>query len=248
MLPHIPEVMTGNWPVRGPAIQTYNSEGVQFSYDSRWKVTEEPENTNTFGQVTTRSIGIERLDNPSVIYIVFLPFHPGRANPSLEDYGKWLAYESLAITDAPMERITGNVGGVAQPGLRFHIMKQRKDGSMFSATGDFFMLQNSRGQVIVDTLVPDNIFGGFTTRSMLRSLNIEGMSGVNVNTNGAPAGLYVKMIVYNSKNTSALIGNKTVKVGDVINGFKIVAIEKDSVIVQSPAGVKKLLRMGDDLK
>ena len=69
-----------------------------------------------------------------------------------------------------------------------------------------------------------------------------------MNTNGTPAGLYVKMIVYNSKNTSAMIGNKTVKVGDVINGFKIVAIEKDSVIVQSPAGVKKSLRMGDDLK
>jgi len=137
-----------------------------------------------------------------------------------------------------MERITGNLGGVVQPGLRFHITTQRKDGSMFSAEGDFFMLQNSRGQVIVNTLVPDNVVGRLTVRSILRSLNIEGMSGVNANTNGTPAGLYLKMIVYNSKNTSAMIGNITVKVGDVINGFKIVAIEKDLVIVQSPAGVK----------
>ena len=247
MLPHLPEAMTGNWPVRGPAIKMFDHAGVRFSYDSRWEVTEEPESTNTIDQVTTRSIGIKRLDNPSVIFISFFPFHQGRANPSLEDYGKWLAYKSLAITDAPMERITGNIGGVAQPGLRFHIMKQRKDGSMFSATGDFFMLQNTRGQVIVDTLVPDNIFGGFTIRSMLRSLNVEGMSGVNVNTNGAPAGLYVKMIVYKPKGACALIGNRTAVVGDVVQGFTIEAIGTNSIAVKSPTGVKKELRMGDVL-
>ena len=110
------------------------------------------------------------------------------------------------------------------------------------------MLQNSNGQVIVGTLVPDNMVGRLTVRPILRSLDVAGMSGVNVNTNAAPAGLFVKMIIYNSKNSSAMIGNITVKVGDVIKGFKIVAIEKDLVIVQSPAGVKKSLRMGDDLK
>lgn len=248
MLPHLPEAMTGNWPVRAPTIKMYNHAGVRFSYDSRWDVAEWPESTNTMGMVAGQSIGIERTNKTGGIYISFFPFQIGRANPSLEDFGKWLAFESLGISNAPIERIAGNIGGVAQPGLRFHITKRRKDDSMFSAEGDFFMLQNSKGQVIVNTLVPDNMVGRLTVRSILRSLNIEGMSGVNANTNGAPAGLYLKMIVYNSKNTSALIGNKTVKVGDVINGFKIVAIEKDSVIVQSPAGVKKLLRMGDDLK
>ena len=226
----------------------YNHAGVLFSYDSRWEVTEEPESTNTMGKVAVQCIGIERTNKTSGIYIAFFPFRAGRANPSLEDFGKWLAFESLGISNAPIERITGNIGGVAQPGLRFHITKRRKDDSMFSAEGDFFMLQNSKGQVIVNTLVPDNMVGRLTVRSILRSLDVAGMSGVNVNTNGAPAALYLKMIVYNSKNTSAMIGNITVKVGDVINGFKIVAIEKDSVIVQSPAGVKKSLRMGDDLK
>ena len=248
MLPHLPEAMTGNWPVRGPAIKMYDHAGVRFSYDSRWDVAEWPESTNTMGMVAGQSIGIERTNKTGGIYISFFPFQTGRANPSLENFGKWLTFESLGITNASMERITGNIGGVVQPGLRFHFATRRKDGSMFSAEGDFFMLQNSRGQVIVNTLVPDNVVGRLTVRSILRSLNIEGMSGVNANTNGTPAGLYLKMIVYNFKNTSALIGNKTVKVGDVINGFKIVAIEKDSVIVQSPAGVKKLLRMGDDLK
>ena len=70
-----------------------------------------------------------------------------------------------------MERITGNIGGVAQPGLRFHITKRRKDDSMFSAEGDFFMLQNSKGQVIVDTLVPDNaVVAALTVNSILRSI------------------------------------------------------------------------------
>ena len=248
MLPHLPEAMTGNWPVRAPTIKMYNHAGVRFSYDSRWEVTEEPESTNTMGKVAVQCIGIERTNKTSGIYIAFFPFRAGRTNPSLEDFGKWLAFESLGISNAPIERIAGNIGGVAQPGLRFHITKRRKDDSMFSAEGDFFMLQNSKGQVIVNTLVPDNMVGRLTVRPILRSLDVAGMSGVNVNTNGAPAGLYVKMIIYNSKNTSAMIGNKTVKVGDVINGFKIVAIEKDLVIVQSPAGVKKSLRMGDDLK
>jgi hypothetical protein len=248
MLPHLPEAMTGNWPVRAPAIKMYDHAGVRFSYDSRWDVVEWPESTNKKGMVAVQSVGIQRTNKTGGIYISLFPFQAGRANPSLEDFGKWLTFESLGITNASMERITGNLGGVVQPGLRFHITTQRKDGSMFSAEGDFFMLQNSRGQVIVNTLVPDNVVGRLTVRSILRSLNIEGMSGVNANTNGTPAGLYLKMIVYNSKNTSAMIGNITVKVGDVINGFKIVAIEKDLVIVQSPAGVKKSLRMGDDLK
>jgi hypothetical protein len=248
MLPHLPEAMTGNWPVRAPTIKMYNHAGVRFSYDSRWDVAEWPESTNTMGMVAVQSVWIQRINKTGGIYIYLFPFQAGRANPSLEDFGKWLTFESLGITNASMERITGNLGGVVQPGLRFHITTQRKDGSMFSAEGDFFMLQNSRGQVIVNTLVPDNVVGRLTVRSILRSLNIEGMSGVNANTNGTPAGLYLKMIVYNSKNTSAMIGNITVKVGDVINGFKIVAIEKDLVIVQSPAGVKKSLRMGDDLK
>ena len=55
--------------------------------------------------------------------------------------------------------------------------------------------------------MPDNMVGRLTVRWIFRSLDVAGMSGVNVNTDGAPAALYLKMIVYNSKNTSAMIGN-----------------------------------------
>jgi hypothetical protein len=63
-----------------------------------------------------------------------------------------------------------------------------------------------------------------------------------------PTSLNVKMILYKPKDACALIGGKTVMAGDVLEGFKIIAIEKDSIIVQSPAGVKKELRLGDVLK
>ena len=55
------------------------------------------------------------------------------------------------------------------------------------------------------------------------------------------------MILYKPKDACVLIGNKTVRAGDVLEGFTIIAVEKDSIIVQSPAGVKKELRMGDVL-
>jgi hypothetical protein len=64
----------------------------------------------------------------------------------------------------------------------------------------------------------------------------------------APVGRKVGMILYQPKGAVALIGNNTVMTGDVVDGFKIIAIEKDLVTVQSPAGVKTELRLGDVLK
>ena len=81
MLPHLPEAMTGNWPVRAPTIKMYNHAGVRFSYDSRWEVMEEPESTNTMGLVTVQSIGIERTNKTGGIYISFFPFQAGRRQP-----------------------------------------------------------------------------------------------------------------------------------------------------------------------
>jgi hypothetical protein len=72
------------------------------------------------------------------------------------------------------------------------------------------------------------------------------------NRNGAvataPPGKKVGMILYQPDDAVAMIGNHTVRTGDVVDGFKIIAIEKDSVTVQSTAGVKTALRLGDVLK
>jgi hypothetical protein len=247
----IPKVMSGNWhmsPARH-AIHTYNDDGVQFLYDNKWEVTEEPVSTNNAGMFhRSRSIAIERWDKTAGVWISFYPFNPGRTNPSLEDYARRLVFAATGSNNAPMVRITGKIGGVEQPGLRVMVTHQRKDGSSWSGEGDFFMLQNSKCQVIVDTLTGAGIAGRFAIRSILDSLKIEGMAGVNVRKSGDPASLNVKMIVYKPKGASAMIGNKTVMAGDALEGFKIIAIDKDSIIVQSPAGEKKVLRMGDDLK
>jgi hypothetical protein len=95
-------------------------------------------------------------------------------------------------------------------------------------------------------------------RQVLDSLKIEGMApanqvrqgmaGTNVSKVGDSASLNVKMIIYKPKDGCALIGNKTVMAGDTLEGFKIMAIDRDSITVQSPAGVKKELRLGDVLK
>lgn len=69
----------------------------------------------------------------------------------------------------------------------------------------------------------------------------------NYSRGSDPASPKVKMILYQPKDACVLIGNKTVRAGDVLEGFTIIAVEKDSIIVQSPAGVKKELRMGDVL-
>jgi hypothetical protein len=160
-----------------------------------------------------------------------------------------------------MERITGKIGGLDQPGLRFHITKRRKDGVLWSGEGDFFRLQNSKRQVIIDSLVVANKEVEPirpAVRLILDSLKIEGMApadqvrqgtaGANAVKGGGPASLNVKMIIYKPKDGSALIGNKTVMAGDTLEGFKIMAIDRDSITVQSPAGVKKELRLGDVLK
>jgi len=55
-------------------------------------------------------------------------------------------------------------------------------------------------------------------------------------------------ILYNSKGAVAVIGANTVAIGDTVDGLKIIAIEKDAITVQSPAGVKSELHLGDVLR
>jgi len=64
----------------------------------------------------------------------------------------------------------------------------------------------------------------------------------------APVGNKVGMIIYRPNDAVAVIGNRTVGIGDTVDGFRIVAIASDSVTVQSAAGVKTALHLGDVLK
>ena len=243
-------------------MNTFNINGVQFSYNDQWKVTDhtnEPERASDGSKSRLgRDISIESPDKAAGIW---LSFWPAGINPSLEEYAKGLILASTGATDAAMERITGKIGGLDQPGLRFHITKRREDGVLWSGEGDFFRLQNSKRQVIIDSLVVGNkdveVFRS-AVRQVLDSLKIEGMApanqvrqgmaGTNVGKVGDSASLNVKMIIYKPKDGCALIGNKTVMAGDTLEGFKIMAIDRDSITVQSPAGVKKELRLGYVLK
>jgi hypothetical protein len=243
-------------------MNTFNKDGVQFLYNDQWKVTDhsnEPERASDGSKShLSRSIAIE---SPDKVAGIWLSFSPAVTNPSLEEYAKGLILASTGATNAAMERITGKIGGLDQPGLRFHITKRRKDGVLWSGEGDFFRLQNSKRQVIIDSLVVANKEVEPirpAVRLILDSLKIEGMApadqvrqgtaGANAVKGGGPASLNVKMIIYKPKDGSALIGNKTVMAGDTLEGFKIMAIDRDSITVQSPAGVKKELRLGDVLK
>jgi hypothetical protein len=238
---------------KAQTMNTFNKDGVRFSYDGLWEVSDAPEQESTGGGGGlhfNRSIEIKRSDKDAGVFLSFHPFHPGIVNPSLEDYAKELIWASTGATNGEMERITGTIGGRDQPGLRFHIKRERNDGSIWSGEGDFFLLQNSKCQVIVDTLVVEDRATRATRSSMemiLNSLKIEGMAGVNVGVSSDSARLNVKMIVYKPKGACALIGNRTVMVGDVVQGFTIEAIGTNSIAVKSPTGVKKELRMGDVL-
>ena len=125
----------------------YNHAGVLFSYDSRWEVTEEPESTNTMESMRSNLSGSKDKQDQWHLYC-FFPVSSGTRQPQPRRFWEMAGIQSLGISNAPIERITGNIGGVAQPGLRFHITKRRKDDSMFSAEGDFSMLQNSKGKVM----------------------------------------------------------------------------------------------------
>jgi len=236
--------------LRGAPTNTYDHNGVRFSYSSEWEVAEEPEIARREGTPRiTRDIRVDRVDKAATICITFFPFRPGVVNPSLESYARGLVSASTGMTEAPLEPIAGNIGGVNKAGLRCQVTRRNKDGSVKPAEEDFFTVQAPKCQVIINTLTRENRRGAQTgMEGILRSLWIEGVTAESAVSKGVPEGPNVKMILYQPNGGSALIGNRTVMAGDLIEGFEIIAIEKDSVVVQSSAGVKRSLRIGDSLR
>ena len=58
----------------------------------------------------------------------------------------------------------------------------------------------------------------------------------------------MQSIVYRTKGASATINDKYVMAGDSVEGLKVLAIEKEFVTLESPAGEKKVLTMGETAK
>jgi tetratricopeptide (TPR) repeat protein len=63
-----------------------------------------------------------------------------------------------------------------------------------------------------------------------------------------PPKVKLQSIIYAGDRSSATIGGKFVMVGDQIEDCKVVAIEKQSVTLESPDGEKKVLMVGASLK
>jgi hypothetical protein len=240
-------------------MNTFNKDGVEFLYYPAWEIKETPaDGTNA---------PLIAINGPYDSAVV-LEFFPPSNEETLEQDANQMAFEKKAFfeqqvknssADSTMESVVYQFGGIAHAGFQSYFTVYTAN-AVLSYSSYYFMLSDSKHKILIST-VAANDHGKVVNpgiKLILDSLRIEGMApadqvsqgmaDANAGNGGGPASLNVKMIVYKPKDACALIGNKTVMAGDVIEGFKIIAIDKDSITVQSPAGVEKELRLGDVLK
>jgi hypothetical protein len=260
MLVIVPRVMMGhphvNWSP-GPSLHTFKKDELRFSYYSGWEVNEILENPG-------KSAHTIIIYGPDECFVTLALF-PASYQETLENYahrtailikGKIEQRMRGHPVDGTLESIVGNVSGSPRAGFQSHY-KVHLANKLLSYSSYFFILRGPKHNIMVATLAADDsdteVEPGI--RQILNSIKIEGMApteqarpgmaGTNVSKSADPVSLSVKMIVYKPKDACALIGNKTVMAGDMLAGFKIIAVEKDSITVQSPAGAKKELHLGD---
>jgi len=232
-----------------PALAAYDFDGIRFSYDRNWTVTDVPEFTNAatgfwLGRVVEVAADA---DEDTGILIASIPFNAARAYPSLEVCAQWLVFELTGATNSSVAQITGNLGGARVPGVSLRCIARKKDGTPWIGVCDFLLVENPKRRVIVGTLWPANADRSALS-SALASFKIEGMNDVTVAEPGDPSKPHLQLILYTPTRATALIANKTVMAGDVVEGYQVVAIGREWVSVQSPDGVKKRLRIGDSLE
>jgi hypothetical protein len=242
----------------GRTTHTCRKNGAEFSYYSNWTIEETMSGGNRAPTITARG------PNETVVILIFFP--PTYQEP-LENYANRATLGQKACMEAQIRRsvdvrilpVIGKVGGIERPGFQSRFTSHTADGPLLF-NSYYFMLSDPKHTIMVSTYAADD--DGPTVDPeialILDSLSLEGttppnqsrpgMTGTKVRKSSGSASLSVKMIAYKPKDACALIGNKTAMTGDVIEGFKIIAINQDSIMVQSPAGVKKSLRLGDDLK
>ena len=126
----------------------YDKDGVQFSYGSGWTVRERMTTLNDNQPV--REILLQRQDNGGVIFFTFYP--AGTPLLDLENYGRNLIQKTAGAADPQMVQITGNIGGVDQPGIRLHFTALKVGGEVFTGNSDFYRVRTPQHEVLVNTM------------------------------------------------------------------------------------------------
>jgi hypothetical protein len=253
--------LMGNWRLDlnpGHLKFTYDRDGVRFSHYASWTKAEFPYDSGVVPHVVMQG------PHESVTLHFFPPLDQGTLQDHADQfmqqereyYQTEMRARSVQITRQP---VVGKVGGIARAGFQYHVTGETADAAL-SITWYYFILSDARHKIIVAIQMEDGYReqGNAGIDLILNTLKVDGMAApepagrgmadTNIVRTDSPPRLNVKMIVYKPQGACALIGNKTVMAGDVFEGFTIIAIEKDSITVQSPTGVKKALRLGDNLK
>jgi len=236
-------------PTVDPArLTTYNQDGIHFSYDQQWTVVDQPEVTNAAtGMFFARLVEVTTTEDQDYgLFIASIPFDPSRSNPSLDVCARFILYEALGMRNPPMQHTTGDLGGARLPGVKFHYQFPKHDGSLGTADGEFLLMENPRRRVIVGTVWPATT-NRAPVSAVLASIKIDGMNNVVLVKRGDPSKPHVESILYTHTRATALIANKTVGVGDLVAGCRVIAIGQDSVSVESGDGHRKVLQIGDNL-
>lgn len=253
-----PNPLAGAWhPFTGlapgnPALRTYDQDGVRFSFDEHWNISDRPAVANLAASLPfSREIVVRRSDGAAGIGLMFLPFDPTRDDYRLEDCARWLTFTGSGLNQPPVFNVTADVGGMARAGvgLRLKSPARVSVGFPWQGEADFFLLENPHLRVLVFTAGADLSPACRTEmESLLSSLRIKGLNDFTA-AKGAPAeGPHVEMILYSPTRPIALIAGQRVATGDSVGGYRIIAINKEWISVQGPDGKTKVLGIGDGFK
>lgn len=223
---------------------TYDKDGIRFSYDKGWTINDQSEVFNVeSGFLCSRVIEVADRNAGMDVVIATMPFDPARSKPSLARTVR----DMYRLPNPPVTNFTGNLGGVRLPGVIFRFKNTQPDGSAQILYGNFLLIENPRERIVVGAICPENI-NREPVDAVLASLKIEGVNNVEMPKRGDPSKPHVQSILYTTARATALIDNKTVAVGDEIDGCRIVGIGKDWVSVQLPGGMRKVLQIGDNIE
>jgi len=247
--------LTTDFPDRRSS-HTCRKYGARISYYTDWNMEE------TLAGVYRAPVIELSGPNGSAVAIAFFP---SNYPEPLESYAQRIAQDEKdsleRIThnsvDAKLQPVVAQVGGIGRSGYSCRLAGHTPNRPIL-VNSSFFVVSDATHRIMISTQAQDDAGGTVDSEIGFILDSIRGTgTAPTAPTGPAPTatnGLKiattpsVKMILYQPHDARALIGNKTVMNGDTIEGFRIVDIEKDSITVQSPAGTKKVLYLGDRLK
>lgn len=233
------------------ATRTYERGGVRFCFDPHWTVSDRPATTDVSTPLPfSREIIVRRSDGTAGVGLMFFPFDPTHDNYSLEDCARWMAFDRSGLNKQSSFKVTHDIGGMVHPGVGIRIKTPTGETTGFQWKGeaDFFLLENPHLRVLVFTTGGDSSSECRTEMdSMLSSIRINGLNDFTVAKGGRAGEPHVQMIFYSPTRPFALIADQKVAVGDRVGEYKILAIAKDWISVQSSDGKTKVVAIGDSL-